>query len=216
MRQRIQFTTKCIAAALVAATLGGCKKSSEYASNDTSTMRVDSAAGRADTMGAAATMPESTTTTAKWADASVLGYADVANRGEIAVGKLGVRMATNPAVKSFAQMLVTDHTKMLGSTVTLATKLSTTADTTAGDAHDLAGHDADEISDLTGKAKGADWDKSFIDEVIEGHQKILDELQDAAKNSPTESVRTSLEQATGMIQKHLTKAQDIKANVLKS
>src|SRR5262249_11060407 len=97
----------------------------------------------------------------------------------------------------------------------LGTQVSATPDTSAGDASDLRNHDSDEIKDLTGKTKGADWDKDFINQAIDGHQKILSQLQDAAKNSPNASVRSALEKETGILQQHLTKAQDIKTNVLK-
>jgi putative membrane protein len=195
--------------------LGACKKGNEYASSDTSNMRVDSAAGRTDTAAGTALPTDSGTPMGKWADASVLGYVTVANRGELNLAKLGQKMATNPAVREFAKMLVTDHQKMLSGSSQLSSKLATSADTSAGDAMDLMHHDSDEITDLNGKTKGADWDKEFIEQVIQGHQKILGELQDAAKNSPSASVRGVLEQQSGTFQQHLTKAQDIKANVLK-
>jgi putative membrane protein len=210
---RIQISL--IAGALAAAALGACKKGSEYASSDTSAMKVDSAGGRTDTTAATSVRTDSGTPPGKFADASVLGYATVANTGEIAMGKLGEHMATNPSVKSFARMLVTDHQKLLSSDKQLTSKLATSADTTAGDAMDLRNHDADEIKDLNGKTKGADWDKEFINQIIDGHQKILSQFQDAAKNSPSASVRSELEKASGVIQQHLTKAQDIKTNVLK-
>lgn len=213
--KHLNLTTGLIAGALATAALGGCKKSGGYAS-DTSMMRVDSAAGRSDTSAAGALPTDSGTPTGKFADATVLGFATVANRGEIALGKLGEKMATSPAVKSFARMLVTDHEKLLASTSQLSSKLSAPADTSSGDAADLANHDMGEITDLTGKAKGAGWDKAFLDEVIEGHQKILGGLQDDAKGSPNATVRAALEQASGVVQQHLTKAQDIKTNVLKS
>ena len=208
-----RFHISLIAGALAAAALGACKKSSEYATNDTTSMRVDSAAGRTDTMAATSVPIDSGTTSGKWADANVLGYLTVANNGEIALGRLGERMATNPAVTSFARGMVTEHQRMLMDTRLLASKAAATADTTAGDARDLMSHDADEIKDLTGKARGADWDKAFIDEVIEGHQKILDELQDGAKNSANATMRSALEKASGQVQQHLTRAQHIKANL---
>jgi len=216
MRQRTNLFNVSMLAAGLAATvaLGACKKSNEYASTDTTNMKVDSAAGHMDT--AAGALPsDSGTPMGKWADASVLGFVTVANRGELNLAKLGQQMATNPAVKEFAKMLVTDHQKMLTGVSQLSSKLATSADTTAGDAMDLMHHDSDEITDLNGKTKGADWDKEFINQVIDGHQKILGELQDAAKNSPSASVRGVLEQQSGIFQQHLTKAQDIKANVLK-
>jgi putative membrane protein len=207
-----QWTTELkaglIAGALAALAIAGCKKSGGYAS-DTTGAKIDT--GR--TLGG--TLADSGTPAGRFADGSVLGFSTVANRGEIALGKLGEKMATNPTVKSFAGMLVTQHEKIAASIRQLASKLSVMPDTLSGDARDLLSHDADEIRDLVGKPRGADWDKDFINQAIEGHQKILSELQDAAKNSPSASVRASLERASAIIQEHLTKAQDIKKNVLK-
>lgn len=214
MTQRIIRLHVGLIVGALAATLGACKKG-EYASNDTSAMKADSAAGHIDTSASAVTSPDSGTPAGRWADASVMGFATVANRGEIALGKLGEQMATDPAVRSFAHMLVTDHQKLLASTKQMTSKLATTADTAAGDARDLMNHDADEIRTLTGQPKGIDWDRAFIGEAIEGHEKVLSGFQDAAKNSPSASIRSSLEQASGVVQEHLTKAQDIKTNVLK-
>jgi putative membrane protein len=213
--KHVNLTTGLIAGAFVVAALGACKKSGEYGT-DTTAMRVDTAAGRMDTAGGKVVPTDSGTPTGKFADASVLGFATVASRGEVALGKLGEKMATNPQVKAFARMLVTDHQKLLSSTSQLSSKLSAPVDTTSGDASDLASHDMDEIKDLNGKTKGADWDNAFIDEVIQGHQKVLSGLQDDAKGSTNASVRSTLEKATGVFQQHLTKAQDIKTNVLKS
>ena len=97
----------------------------------------------------------------------------------------------------------------------MAAKLSATADTAVDNVRDLMNHVRDEVKDLTEKAAGADWDKDFINKMIDDHQKVLDKLQDAAKNTTNADLRTALEKATGKVQQHLTKAQDIKANVLK-
>ena len=51
--------------------------------------------------------------------------------------------------------------------------------------------------------------------MIDDHQAVLDKLQDAAKNTTDANVRSALEKATGKVQQHLTKAQDIKNNKLK-
>jgi putative membrane protein len=216
MRQRTTFYhVSLIAAALATAALGACKKSSEYANNDTSALKTDSAAGRTDTMAGTVVPTDSGTPTGKYANASVLAFMVQANTGEIAMGKLGERMATNPQVRSFARMLVTDHEKLLSNAKRLGSQLSATPDTSAGDATDLRGHDSDEMKDLSGKTKSADWDKDFINQVIDGHQKILSQLQHAGQNTPDATMRSSIEKETGILQQHLTKAQDIKTNVLK-
>jgi putative membrane protein len=110
---------------------------------------------------------------------------------------------------------VTDHRALAAETKSLFAKISAKADTAANDAHDLANHVRDEIKDLTDKKAGADWDKDYIDKMIDDHQKVLDKLQDAAKNTTNADLRAGLEKATGKVQQHLTKAQDIKSNVLK-
>ena len=130
--------------------------------------------------------------------------------------QLAEKKATNPKVKAFARELVTDHRAMTTDGKSMAAKLNTTADTTADPAHDLLNHSRDEVKDLTDKAAGADWDKDFINKTIDDHQKVLDKLQDAAKNTTNTDLRAALEKATGKVQQHLTKAQDIKNNVLKS
>src|SRR5436190_1474449 len=87
------------------------------------------------------------------------------------------------------------------------------ADTTAAAADDvrhLSNHARDEIKDLTDKAAGADWDKNYMDKMVDDHQKVLDKLQDASKNTTDPDVTKALEAAVGKVQTHLTKAQDIR------
>jgi putative membrane protein len=150
-----------------------------------------------------------------WTEPSILGYASAANSGEIELGQLGVKKATNAKVKAYARELVAEHRTMLAEGKSMATKLSATADTAVDNVRDLMNHVRDEVKDLTEKAAGADWDKDFINKMIDDHQKVLDKLQDAAKNTTNADLRAALEKATGKVQQHLTKAQDIKANVLK-
>ena len=201
--------TAALAVAAVAA-LGACKKS-EYA-NDTAAARRDSAAGAM-----ADTMHRDTTNMARggWTPASIFGYTVAADSGEVQLGKLAQKKATNPAVKAFAREMVTDHSAMLKADHTLGTKLNATWDSTANNVGDVLNHTRDAIKDLTDKAAGADWDGDYIDKMIDDHQSVLDKLQDAAKNTNDADVRAALEKATGKVQEHLTKAQDIKNNKLK-
>ena len=52
-----------------------------------------------------------------------------------------------------------------------------------------------------------------MEKMIDDHQKVLDKLEDAAKNTTHADVRAALTKATGKVQEHLTKAQSIKANL---
>jgi predicted outer membrane protein len=87
------------------------------------------------------------------------------------------------------------------------------ADTTMDDTKDLINGSHDELKDLTDKAKGADWDKDFIGKMVDDHQKVLDKLQDAAKNTTDSTWTKALTDATGKVQEHLTKAQALQAKL---
>jgi len=205
-------TSALIAIAAVAASSLVACKAKETAATDSAAGRVDSAAHvdsvkRADSLKA--------TARSGWTEPAILGFVGVANNGEILLGQLAVKKATNSKVKAYGRELVAEHRTLLAEGKSMAAKISATADTAADDARDLMNHARDEVKDLTEKAAGADWDKDFINKMIDDHQKVLDKLQDAAKNTTNTDLRASLEKATGKVQQHLTKAQDIKANVLK-
>jgi putative membrane protein len=151
-----------------------------------------------------------------WTDASILAFANASSAGELRESQLAARKATNPAVKAFARQLVADHRSLVSEGKALATKLKVTPDTTDDDVRDVVKHAEDDIKDLTDKTAGADWDKQYIDNQIKDHKDVLDKLQDAAKNTTNPELRTALEKATGKVQEHLTKAQALKDNELKS
>jgi putative membrane protein len=200
----IRIARPAVAGLLLAAGLAACKK--EAPATDTTAM------AQPDTTAAAAATT-TTPTASKWTSPSTIGFARAANDGEIKVAKLAETKATNAEVKSYAKMLVTDHTKMLNDVNALATKLTVTADTSMDDVKDLMGHAQDELKDLTDKAKGADWDKDFIGKMVDDHQTVLDKLQDAAKNTTDPELSKALTDATGKVQEHLTKAQEIQAKL---
>lgn len=170
---------------------------------DTAARRVESAAGSVLKRGG-------------WTDASILGFVGAANAGEVRESQLAAKKATNPAVKKFADQLVTAHRTLALEMRSLAGKLSVTPDTADGDVHDVMDKGRDQIKELTDKPAGADWDKKYIDNQIDDHKDVLDKLQDAAKNTTNPELRAAIEKATGKVQEHLTKAQSIKENELKS
>src|SRR5919107_2670548 len=59
-------------------------------------------------------------------DAQIASIVVTANQVDIDAGKLASTRATNPEVKKFAQLMVTDHTGVNKAAVDLATKLKVT------------------------------------------------------------------------------------------
>jgi putative membrane protein len=207
--QALRFT-KLSLALVCAGALGACSKADRAA--DTAAARTDSAAGRVDS--ATNAMGDSASRVGGgWTNDRIFGYTHNADNGEIALGKLASTKATNSQVRAFAQQMVKDHQAMMSDAHALMGKVNAAADSTWDDAKDLAGDGAEKLKELTDKEKGADWDKNYIESQVDIHQRVLDKLQDAAKNTTDASVSAALTKATGKVQEHLTKAQSIKAGL---
>jgi putative membrane protein len=200
-------------ALLCVGAVGACKKAENAV--DTAAARTDSAAGRLDStaMVNPANPNAMATTGGSWTNDRIFGFAHNANEGEIALGKLATTKATNSQVKAFGSQMVKDHTAMMGELHTLMSKVNAAPDSTFGDAKDLAGDGTEKLKELTDKAKGADWDKNYIESQVDMHQRVLDKLTDAAKSSTDSTITAALAKTTAKVQEHLTKAQSIKAGL---
>jgi putative membrane protein len=203
--------------ALSAATLLVACKPKDNATTDTTTAAGAVATG-SDSANRARTDSANTApaTNNNWTDGQILAFAAAANRGEIAEGKLAETKATNAKVKAFARQIVTDHTAMLSEGNSFAKKNNITPDSTKSDVQDLQKDATSELQDLNSKAKGADWDKNFIDKEIDGHKKVLEKLQNAQNGTTNAQLKDMLTKAATKVQQHLDKAQALKDSTLKS
>ena len=127
-----------VAGLMLAAGLAACRK------NDAA---VDTMAANMDTTAAAAAVT-TTPPPSKWTSPNTVGFAWVANTGEIALGKLGQTKAGNADVKKFAALMVTDHTQMRESLDALAKRATIAMDTTMDDVRDLEGMANSDLKDL--------------------------------------------------------------------
>lgn len=193
----------CMLALSAAALVAACTPK-ENAATDTTT-----------SAGAVATDSANRPAVGGWNDAQIVAFATAANNGEIAEATLAETKATNAKVKAFAREIVADHKAMLAEGKAFATKNNITPDSTKDDVTDLLKDSQDELKELTEKAKGADWDKEYIDHQIDAHKKVLEKLQNATQATTNVELKDMLTKATGKVQQHLTKAEDIKANTLK-
>ena len=124
------------------------------------------------------------------------------NLAEIESGKLAAAKAQSPDVKSFGQKMVDDHGKMLEDLKSLAK------------AKGVALPDALSLKDLAEKKKlehhsGADFDKSYMAEMVKDHEKDLKEVQDLAAKAKDPDFKAAMQKASGKIKEHLQLAQRI-------
>jgi putative membrane protein len=208
--QALRFTK--LSLALCVGALGACSKADRAA--DTAAARTDSAAGRVDSATSAmANDSANHSMGGAWTNDHIFGFAHNANNGEIALGKLASTKATNSQVKAFGAEMVKDHQAMMKDAHALMAKVNANADSTWDDAKDLANDGQEKLKELTDKAKGADWDKNYIESQVDMHQRVLDKLQDAVKSNTDTTLTDGLSKATAKVQEHLTKAQSIKAGL---
>lgn len=203
-----------IASTVAACTvLGACQKKGEVATTDTTAAPAAVATTGTDTsMSAGAVAPTKT----DWTDAQILSFAAAANTGEIKEAQLARQKATAPAVKSFAALMIKDHTKMLADTRALTTKLAIVPDSSKSDVTDLTKSVVNDLKDLNDKPAGKDWDSDYIGKQVDAHQTVLDKLQDASKSAQNAQLKDALSQSIGKVQEHLTKAKAIKDSNLQS
>lgn len=207
----IRSTRPVIAGLLCAAALAACKgRSSQYAGGN-----VDSLAVRSIDTAAAPVATAVTPTAAKWTPPAILGLAWAANNGELMVAKLGEAKATSAEVRAFARGMAVQHTAMMANAKHLAAKMHATPDTTGADVQSMMTHSRDEMKDLANATKGKDWDKTFVDKVVDDHQAMLGKLQDAAKDNTDPEIAKALTDATTKVQAQLTKAQELQAKLNK-
>lgn len=121
---------------------------------------------------------------------------------EIQSGKLAETMGSTPAIKSFGKMLVTDHTKSSEMLKAAAKKTSPVVGLPMVLPADLK----EKITALKA-AKGADFDKLFVEQQTEGHTKALDAIKAYAAGGDQPSLKEFASAAEKVVQGHLTQLQ---------
>ena len=198
------FRHSHVLALCAATTIAACSKGADATAD--SAKKADSASAAA----AAATPAPAAPATPALTDASILGTLDADNVSDSTAGALAVAKGTSASVKEFGRMMMKDHHAMRVEGAAVATKAGVTpsAPSDADAAADKAVGDS-----LAAQAKGAAWDKAFIDHAVDGHTKVLQYAQDAANATQNADIKTMIQKATPTVQKHLDKAKEIQGKL---
>lgn len=117
---------------------------------------------------------------------------------EIESGKLAQEKATAADLKSFGEMLVTDHTKSTTQLKAAAAEASPPLTVPATMPPDLQAK-----IDALRAASGAEFDRLFVEQQIEGHRKALDMLRAYASSGDQQPLRDFASTAQGVVEGHL-------------
>jgi putative membrane protein len=170
-----------------------------------STRVTDSAAG-------APAAPVSTTPALT--DANIFALLDEANMADSAGGKLASTKGTSADVKAFGVMMMNDHHALRVAGQDLATKLAVAPTPPANDS--LPAKARAMADSATAMARGAAWDKWYMDHEVMMHQEVLRLIDAALSSAQSPELKDLLNKARPNIEAHLKRAQDIQAKLTAS
>lgn len=125
---------------------------------------------------------------------------------EVELGKLAASKAANAEVKSFAQMMVTDHTKANNELKDLAAKNNIVLPKEVSSTHKS-------LMDDLNKATGADFDKTYVDAMVDDHEEDVKMFEDKAQNSTDPNVKAFAAKTLPTLKKHLEMIKAIQAKM---
>ena len=202
MRNDYRLTTLVALCAAVVVS-GGCGKKDGTAD---SASTVSSPTPPVASPAASAVAPADPST---FSDANILAKEIAGDSAEVVLAGVAKTMATDPAVKAYAAQLVMDHSKGMKETIALATKLSVTPESPAGDTTSLGtSHMRTRLQGLT---KGPAFDTVFVNHEIEDHKDDLKDAKAMRGVAKDAQLKALIEKSIPELQKHLDRAEKIAA-----
>ena len=123
---------------------------------------------------------------------------DAANGGmaEVALGKLAEGKAVNAKVKEFAAMMIADHTKANDELMALAQSKNITLP-------QAVSSDKQATMDNLTKKSGSDFDKAYVDQMVDDHKKTISLFEDASKNAKDADLKAWADKTLPALRTHL-------------
>ena len=122
------------------------------------------------------------------ADKDFVRDLSVANAAEIELGKLAADHAASPEVKQFATMMIDDHSKARDSLNALASKHNVMTTVLLDDKHR-------DLKEKLSALKGAEFDREYIDAMVDGHKDVLDKLESRVDKDKLADWKTQMKDA---------------------
>jgi putative membrane protein len=129
---------------------------------------------------------------------------------EVALGKLAGERASHPQVKEFAEAMVRDH-QMAGDELKQAASRANVQVTEPADLDD----DHKDLQEDLMKLSGKDFDKKYIDAMIDEHQEAVNELERRTDDSNAE-IKAWAVKTLPKVRQHLEQAKQLKETLDKT
>jgi putative membrane protein len=142
-------------------------------------------------------------------DAETSGFlvkAADAGMAEVAMGQKAQSKAVNARVKDFAAMMVHDHSAANDKVKSFASNRNVMLPDSVSDDHKKMAEDLD-------KKKGKDFDKAYMDDMVKGHEKVVDMFEKANNNVNDTEVKDFINSTLPTIKAHLDSAKAIRKSL---
>ena len=189
---------RTVPALALALALGACNSSRDRDVASNPPAGAETATVPADTTASAPSAP------AELSDANIVALLDHANAADSTAGALAATKATNPEVKQFAKLMMSEHHALRAAGQALAKQLG--VEPKAPERDPLAPYVANEMKTLQSTPKGAEFDRVYIDNEVSVHQAVLDLANQARVTTQTPQLKELIEKAIPVIRKHLDQA----------
>jgi putative membrane protein len=200
MKTKLFFGGLVIAALATACNNSG---SSSNSTNDSAAVKTDSGSSMnaADTSAKIQANPSSLSK----ADSAFMLTASNAGMTEIILGNIAVNNASSDKVKEFGQMMIKDH----GSAGNQLKKIAMARNIALPDS--VSKESKKHIAEME-KKKGKDFDKAYVNMMIEGHEKVLKEFEAFQSKGADSELKAFVSQTIPVIKGHLDTVKSIKAS----
>lgn len=154
----------------------------------------------ASTVAIAQTPPPPPPAAAKTQAAAYVDAAGKSDLYEIESSKIALQKSTNSQIKSFANMMIRDHTKTTKATMAAARKAGMNPPPPMANAGITAS-----LNELR-NAQGADFDRLYLGQQVPAHQAALDLNQSYAAGGDQAALRMSAKAAMPIVEHHIAMA----------
>jgi putative membrane protein len=137
-------------------------------------------------------------------DEQIAAITDAANTAEIAQAKLAESKSKDAGIKRFAAMMIAHHGAAKQKQAKLKLKMAESAVSTSLQS------DAASTMDTLKTDKGKDFDKAYIAAQVDGHQKVLDTINDKLLPSvKSPELKAYLDEIKPRVEQHLKEAKQL-------
>ena len=125
---------------------------------------------------------------------------------EVQLGQLVQQRAMRPEVKEFGQMIVRDHEKAGAELKQIASKHNVQIGEGEKNEHN-------DLHERLSKLKGAEFDREYIEAMVEEHEEAVNEVERQAENADNPEIRQWAQKTLPTLRQHLERAQQIQKNL---